>query len=680
MGQAVAGEAGSSPCNCSRGVARLLQGRQDRTRLTDKSCVLRIIQITDVYVLENFPHLRNLIKEKRAELQARGGSDLTISMLTGDFLAPYLLSAFDKGAGMMQMINKTPIDYLTWGNHEDDVGDAGVFKREREYEGCWINTNMQSHETFAESRCQVDAKVLEVQSPDGSNKRRIGLLGIISSSPSLYRPGAFAGATIEDPWETMRIYKEKMEKERGCDLVIPLCHLYEPQDEHTAREFDFPVLLSGHDHHIVDRTVEGTRILKPGLDGIYAWQVDVIFPSPDSEGEIVKPVVDAHLLKVKDWPADEELLEVARKALSVLDPLRKTQLAFIPDKYRPLSSFNSRGCHTSMGTYLLSRTRDALNMYTPLGGEPRCDVALLKAGNVRGGKNYEADEHLTLEVLQSEFDGTKEVVIVPVPGLILKTGLRETWEKPNPGWMQYDDGVILDEDNLVTHIGGEPLDLARIYKVASISDFWRKRDAPTIGAYFELHPQLLPEPDSGVGFHVLLIRLFAMQIWQRIWRSLDIDFDKGYIDPESFKRLDYDNDGKLSREDIKKAISSIAGLETFAGTDTVVQYMFEELTAFQRTRDDPAQDGIDCGTLQEAAKHWSLTSLSDMESFSEDSSSSSEDEQAGKERGGDKDATARQERRQAREKKQSERQRKIQERERKREERRKNKEALSSAS
>ena len=42
------------------------------------------------------------------------------------------------------------------------------------------------------------------------------------------------------------------------------------QDERTCREFDFPVIMSGHDHHRVDRVVEGTRLLKPGMDAHYA--------------------------------------------------------------------------------------------------------------------------------------------------------------------------------------------------------------------------------------------------------------------------------------------------------------------------------------------------------------------------------------------------------------------------
>ena len=78
-----------------------------------------------------------------------------ISMLTGDFLAPYLLSSFDKGVGMMSMLNKTPIDYVIWGNHEHDLAHEDVMKREKEYQGVWINSNMTSHESFKDSKCQA---------------------------------------------------------------------------------------------------------------------------------------------------------------------------------------------------------------------------------------------------------------------------------------------------------------------------------------------------------------------------------------------------------------------------------------------------------------------------------------------------------------------------------------------
>ena len=78
---------------------------------------------------------------------------------------------------------------------------------------------MKTHESFADSTCQVEEEIIEVESLDGSNKRRIGLIGILSNSPSLYRPGAFGGAKIEDPWEVMAIYKKKLEEQKACDAA-----------------------------------------------------------------------------------------------------------------------------------------------------------------------------------------------------------------------------------------------------------------------------------------------------------------------------------------------------------------------------------------------------------------------------------------------------------------------------
>ena len=62
--------------------------------MAESRAQLRIIQITDVYTLVNFPKLKSLIKKKAGEVEATGGK--CISMLTGDFLAPYLLSSLDK--------------------------------------------------------------------------------------------------------------------------------------------------------------------------------------------------------------------------------------------------------------------------------------------------------------------------------------------------------------------------------------------------------------------------------------------------------------------------------------------------------------------------------------------------------------------------------------------------------
>lgn len=601
------GGSSSLPCDCSRGVARVFRGGSSQS-----ACTLRIVQITDVYVLDNFPSLRTLIKEKTLELRHKCGGQ-TISMLTGDFLAPYLLSSIDMGVGMMKMLNGTPIDYLTWGNHEDDIPHKEVMKREREYTGVWINTNMKTHESFADSTCQVEEEIIEVESLDGSNKRRIGLIGLLSNSPSLYRPGAFGGAKIEDPWEVMAIYKKKLEQ-KACDVVVPLCHLYEPQDEKTCRDFDFPVVLSGHDHHVVDRLVEGTRLLKPGQDGIKAVILDLSWPTASSNRT---PVIEYEIVNVADWPPDEALKKVAEDSYKVLDPLRRTELTQVSASYRPLSSVQARGQRVSMGTFLLSRIRDAMNMDMPL-GERYVDCALLKGGNIRGGREYKDDEHINLEVLQTEIEEVKQILVVPVPGSVLRVGLRETFGAPNPGWMQYDDEVELDDDGYVVSIGKQPLDPERVYKVATIVDFWRKRDAPSIGQYFEDHPEKLPEPDSGRPVHALLLNFFAMQLWTRIWKELGLNSGDESIEPEAFKALDADGDGVVSKEDLKNKLQQVSGFEhVFEGMDVLVDNMLGEIAKFGPSD----QGGLSEEAIQAAAKHWSSRSLASLVSDEEEEAS-----------------------------------------------------------
>lgn len=75
---------------------------------------LTVIQITDVYSLDHLASVKTLL----ADTRAKSTGSKVISMITGDFLAPYLLSSVDRGQGMMNALAKIPIDYISWGNHE----------------------------------------------------------------------------------------------------------------------------------------------------------------------------------------------------------------------------------------------------------------------------------------------------------------------------------------------------------------------------------------------------------------------------------------------------------------------------------------------------------------------------------------------------------------------------------
>ena len=84
--------------------------------------------------------------------------------------------------------------------------------------------------------------------------------------------------------EAIDKYKRMLEAD-GCDLVVPLCHTYVPFDKTTCERFDVPLILSGHDHHVVDEVHHGTRLIKPGMDARYVAisSQRAVAPAPSPE-------------------------------------------------------------------------------------------------------------------------------------------------------------------------------------------------------------------------------------------------------------------------------------------------------------------------------------------------------------------------------------------------------------
>jgi 2',3'-cyclic-nucleotide 2'-phosphodiesterase (5'-nucleotidase family) len=497
----------------------------------DSSITFRIIHITDVYTLHNFASLKTLIDSKSRE----SGIDKAISLLSGDFLMPYLLSSLDGGKSMMRMINAIQIDFLTWGNHEKDLPHDQLMLREREYKGIWINTNMQSHESFANSSCQVDHEIIVIDR--GNHIRKIGLLGILTNSESLYPPGSFNGAIIEDPWETMRTYNELLRKD--VDLLLPICHLYETQDERTAREFDFPLIIGGHDHHAVDRIINGTHLLKPGSDSEFARIIDITWEK-QGDGNMT---ITTELLTVKDFHPNADILQMAKESYEILRSLRETQFAFISENFRPLTSRGARANRISIATYLATIIRDALNV----------DAVLFKAGNIRGSRDYDDDEHFSMEMLQSELENV-DVYVTQILGSVLEVGLHETWTQPNAGWLQYDKGISVDFLGRVTMVNHKPIVAERMYRIASFHDFFRKHDSPTIGSYYEKHPVIIRVRNDNV--YSIVRRHLARIAWKELVGKLDSNAD-GQLEKSELSNIDINHNSQIDKEDILFALEHV---------------------------------------------------------------------------------------------------------------------------
>lgn len=436
---------------------------------------------------------------------------------------------------------------------------------------------------------QKEFDVLHVTSPDGTNSRKIGLVAVLSNDPKLYEhfkaPGAFGGATISDPWEALDRVKNKLEgPEFSVDTIVPLQHTYVPDDHKTCRLFDFPVILSGHDHHRVDEVIEGTRLLKPGMDAVYATVLDLIWDNAETVGKL--PIVKARFVKTSDWEPEPVLAEECERAYDALEPLRNTELAKVPPSFEPLSSKDSRAKVCTMGQYICTLLRSSLNVSRRQEEKHLIDAVLLMGGNIRGGTDYPQGSYFSLEALEAEIKSDEVVAVIPMPGWLLAEGNQATHRgDPIPGWMQYDNGVVEDftqNPPVVTQVRGRPLDPDRVYRVATkVSDLTNGQSPPLTEFYLK-HPELLPPKGAYINIQAELMSYFARNLWRRIWdhlsRELDSECDAEPIDTSSqvecngegeslgcnpelrLDQLDRDNDGKISVKEMQKALAEFAGL------------------------------------------------------------------------------------------------------------------------
>lgn len=232
----------------------------------------------------------------------------------------------------------------------------------------------------------------------------------------------------EDPWETLEKYNRILVEEEKCDLVIPLEHLYVHENRITCEKFDFPVILSGHDHHKMDTKINGTRVIKPGMDGVYATVLEIVFPEGQS-----KPVIRSNFVEMAAYEPDPELKLETDAAYDVLEPLRNTELAGILPQFKPLSSKNARGSLTTMGRLICSMLKTALEQTVG-----NIDAVILMGGNIRANEDYDDDAFFSLETLEAEIKPDEVVGIVEIPGDVLAKGIESTHAGPPiPGWFQF---------------------------------------------------------------------------------------------------------------------------------------------------------------------------------------------------------------------------------------------------
>jgi 2',3'-cyclic-nucleotide 2'-phosphodiesterase (5'-nucleotidase family) len=487
----------------------------DEMVATARGPSLRVICVNDVYTLANLPRLKSLVQHHAAVNPA----DRLLVTLAGDFIAPSILSGLDKGAGMIDCLNAIPITHVVFGNHEDDVGMAELVKRVGEFRGTWLNTNMPAFRPALPTH-----QILEVTLPGGRTVR-VGLLGLVAHQQNLYRPGAFGGHAIE-PTNEAALHWTRRLFEEGCACVIPITHQDLADDQALARmqrEPRFPIIIAGHDHEVIIDDVDGCRIIKAGAEAAQAVVVDLVWPADaPPPGAPDLPAVTLMLQEVHELPEDPAMRARVDRHMSSVHRLDEATLIRIPQGAQ-LSSVGITSRQTSMGTVLCSHVRDALE----------ADGCLLHGGGVRGGRDYEA--RFTYADLKAALPYANETAVVRMSGRVVRdaiamsrAGAKSNAAEGSNAYLQVDDRMTVEgPDDVVTAIGGLPIDLERDYRIATVMGLLGGMNGiEPLLRHAQERPDTVPPRDSGREIKVILVDAFSVELWKHLGSFGDIDADR----------------------------------------------------------------------------------------------------------------------------------------------------------
>ena len=270
--------------------------------------------------------------------------------------------------------------------------------------------------------------------------------------------------------------------------------------------------------------------------------------------------------------------------------MRNTELARVPPTFHPLSSAGSRASVCTMGKFICSLIRSAMNV-SRRQRQHSVDAVLLMGGNIRGNTDYPAGAFFSLEALEAEVKPEEVVAVVPMPGWLLARGVQETHAgDPVSGWMQFDTGVVEEitsdsDDNedsipVVTEVANAPLDPDRLYRVATkISDLTNGQ-SPSWTEYYTDNAHVLPPKGAYVNVHAELMSYFARNLWRKIWDDVSVELEEECgLDGEDcnpkkrLELLDVEGDGEVTMGDIQEALRNRLGYSVDEKETTLASFV-----------------------------------------------------------------------------------------------------------
>ena len=343
----------------------------------------------------------------------RANSDNVLVTFAGDTISPSLMSGFDKGAHMIELLNRLDLTAMAIGNHEYDFGPDVAKQRFAEANFPILGAN--SIDTDGEI---IDGAMASIMVDVGRFK--VGIFGLTTLGTSVKSsPGGVTFRSVEE----VAAEQSATLREAGANLVIALAHTDVSEDEALLEQGVVDMLLSGDDHMLRVDFDGDVLFVESSEQADWVTMIDVTLDEVERRGSM--RFTWSPSIRVINTARVEPDAELAAAAQVYLDKLSEELNIEIGTTSTELDSRRAtiRGKEAAIGNLIA----DAIRMATG------ADVGLANGGGIRANKIYPPGTMLTRRDILSELPFGNKTIMIELTGRDMVAALENGLSKIEEG-------------------------------------------------------------------------------------------------------------------------------------------------------------------------------------------------------------------------------------------------------
>jgi 5'-nucleotidase / UDP-sugar diphosphatase len=465
--------------------------------------------VNDIYSIDNRSDQGGFARLSAVVQAEREANDNVIYALAGDFLSPSLLSSFDQGEHIVELFNMTPPDIIVPGNHEFDFGEEVFRTRMAEIEGSNLLAANMRNEDGTVLDGFSDTMMMEV---DGL---MIGVIGLAADdSDEKSSPGTIQ---ITDALETGLAQADAL-RDAGADIIVAVAHANIAVDNAMYATGEFDIILSGDDHDLRLMYDGRTALVESSEEAEYVTAIDVTATiEVEGDDRDVDYTLAFRPMSTLGMEGDAEVAARVDELNALLDAELDVALGTITAELDSRRA-SVRTQEATMGNLVADGMRAAVG----------ADIAITNGGGIRADKVYEPGTEITRRDILTELPFGNVNIMIELTGAEVLAALENGFSRvedvsgrfPQVSGMTIEADITREPGDRVTSVmvGGEPLDMAATYTVATNDFMGRGGDGYTM---FAEAPRVIREEDAklmanDVMVHVRELGEFAPAIDGRI--------------------------------------------------------------------------------------------------------------------------------------------------------------------